>query len=175
MGAWSLYDLRDSRLIASPPAGLPGDQLAGFVAGSKLSLLCVSRLMSVDVTQIRYYSTLIPRYSKYFFFFIFEFSFCPLWPEWRNFTLWTCRTLLALYVIICDGETSKLFISYDIAAVGTYVYSPFDYSFLWWLLMFFLFYHDSDALVWLKLVSYSVPCNWNPFALLCAESFIPYD
>jgi hypothetical protein len=36
-------------LIASSPAGLAWDQLASFVTGSKLSLLYISRLMSVDV------------------------------------------------------------------------------------------------------------------------------
>jgi hypothetical protein len=46
-----LWSLGDSRLIASLPAGLLslfGGQLASLVSRSKLSLLCVSRLISVD-------------------------------------------------------------------------------------------------------------------------------
>ena len=55
-------------MIASSPAGLPWDQLAGFGTGSNLSLLCISRLMSVDVTQspLTLYSRSILRYSNYY-------------------------------------------------------------------------------------------------------------
>jgi hypothetical protein len=55
-------------LIASSPAGLPWDQLAGFGTGPKLSLLYVSRLTSVDVTQrpLTLYSRSILRYRNYY-------------------------------------------------------------------------------------------------------------
>jgi hypothetical protein len=37
-----------AHVIASSPAGLNWDQLAGFITGSKLSLICLSRLMYMD-------------------------------------------------------------------------------------------------------------------------------
>jgi hypothetical protein len=46
------------RILAS--WSLAWDQLASFVAGSKLSLLYVSCLVSEVVTEIRNYSGLIP-------------------------------------------------------------------------------------------------------------------
>ena len=37
-----------AHLIASPPADPKWDQLAGFVTGSKVSLLCISRIVYMD-------------------------------------------------------------------------------------------------------------------------------
>jgi hypothetical protein len=67
MGMWASKSL-EAHMIASSPADPNWDQLAGFVASSKLSLLCVSRLMTVDVTQIRHYNRLIPQYSNYYYY-----------------------------------------------------------------------------------------------------------
>jgi hypothetical protein len=43
-----LWSSRGSRLIASLPADSKGDQLASLVSRSKLSLLYVSRIISVN-------------------------------------------------------------------------------------------------------------------------------
>jgi hypothetical protein len=73
-----------------------GGQLASLVSRSKLSLLYVSRLISVDVTQTWYYSRSIPRYSSYYFIritlmlrtlngelYLKSFRLCVCYRWWR--------------------------------------------------------------------------------------------
>jgi hypothetical protein len=44
-------------LIASSPAGLAWDQLASFVTGSKLSLLCISEVEQIEAGVKNNYSS----------------------------------------------------------------------------------------------------------------------